>query len=301
LQSRAGKRVHLERVAAVAIRSFMPDQHREFFRQLPFLVVGSVDDNGDPWASMLAAPIGFVQSPKPTTLTIATKTMNGDPLSDSFSKIGRPLGLLGIELPTRRRNRVNVRVSDIADEHTELTVDQSFGNCPKYIQTHDLQALEQYSENVQYSDFIELDEQAQQTIHAANTFFVASFIKTQNNPTIEGVDVSHRGGQPGFIKLQGNTLTIPDYAGNYFFNTLGNFLLNPIAGLLFPNFATGDLLLLTGSVILLDEDAPEVATFAGAQRAWQVTVIKGKWLRAALPFRGQLKEYSPYTLGVTEL
>lgn len=299
MQSRSGKRERLERAAKVAIRSFMPDQHREFFQQLPFLVVGSVDANGDPWASMLAAPIGFAQSPTPTTLTVAAQAISGDPLADSLSHVGRPLGILGIELPTRRRNRVNAHISNVSSKHVELTVDQSFGNCPKYIQTRDFEFLRETPEVTDYTDFTHLDKQARQTINTADTFFVASFIKAQNNPAVEGVDVSHRGGQPGFIQLTGNTLTIPDYAGNYFFNTLGNFFSNPVAGLLFPDFITGDLLMLTGRVTLLDEDAPEVASLPGAQRAWQVTVSKGKWLKSALPFRGELKEYSPHTLAIT--
>ena len=35
---------------------------------------------------------------------------------------------------------------------------------------------------------------------------------------------------------------LPDFSGNQFFNTLGNLALEPRAGLLIPDFASGDLL-----------------------------------------------------------
>ena len=60
------------------------------------------------------------------------------------------------------------------------------------------------------------------------------------------MDVSHRGGNPGFVRIEGNVLTIPDFAGNLHFNTLGNFLLHPRAGLVFIDFETGDMLQVSG-------------------------------------------------------
>ena len=61
------------------------------------------------------------------------------------------------------------------------------------------------------------------------------------------VDVSHRGGKPGFVRVgDDGTLTIPDFVGNFLFNTLGNLLLNPRAGLVIADFGTGDMLFLSG-------------------------------------------------------
>ena len=98
---------------------------------------------------------------------------------------------------------------------------------------------------------------------------------------------------PGFIKVNKNTLTIPDYAGNNFFNTLGNFLVNPKAGLLFVDFTSGDVFMLTGTVTLLASDSPLIEGFQGAQRGWQFTLTQGVTLKAALPFRAQFDSYSP--------
>jgi predicted pyridoxine 5'-phosphate oxidase superfamily flavin-nucleotide-binding protein len=42
-QTRIGKRQAMENFGQRAIRSFMPEQHREFYQQLPFIIAGSVD------------------------------------------------------------------------------------------------------------------------------------------------------------------------------------------------------------------------------------------------------------------
>ncbi len=297
IQGRTGKRDAIEKFGKKAIRSFMPDQHREFYQQLPFLVVGSVDKEGFPWASILTGKPGFIQSPSPTTLQLMAKVPAADPVAEALSILGNPLGLLGIELATRRRNRVNVRVNQIGDR-VGLSVDQSFGNCPQYIQARELSYVRDpdLAEPESVKNFTELDQQARLLIQTADTLFVSSFVKANDQPEIEGVDVSHKAGMPGFVRLNGNTLTVPDFSGNYYFNTLGNFLLNPQAGIVFPDFETGDLLMLTGRVEILWEDNPDVIAFKGAQRAWRFTIEKGKWLKGALPFRASIDNYSPNSL-----
>ncbi len=77
---------------------------------------------------------------------------------------------------------------------------------------------------------------------------------------------------------------MPDYRGNRFFNTLGNLAINPRAGLLFINFARGDLLQLAGETRIV-WDGPEVAAAAGSERIWRLAPSHGRWLRVALPLR----------------
>jgi ferredoxin-NADP reductase/predicted pyridoxine 5'-phosphate oxidase superfamily flavin-nucleotide-binding protein len=294
IQTKVGKRDAMESFGRRVIRSYLPKQHQAFYSQLPFLVVGSVDAQGWPWASILPGTPGFMNSPVDTILDINTPVLLGDPLQESIS-LGSPLGLLGIEIPSRRRNRLNARISDVRQQGFSLKVDQAFGNCPQYIQTRDIQFIRDPMlklENQEIEHFTSLDNEATQFIQAADTFFVSSYIKPQDRPEIEGVDVSHRGGMPGFVKVVGNTLTIPDYSGNFHFNTLGNFLLNPKAGLIFPDFDTGDLLMLTGSVEILWEEHPEVLAFKGAERAWRFTVKSGVRLKQALPFRAKFGQFA---------
>jgi len=171
--------------------------------------------------------------------------------------------------------------------------------CPQYIRHRSVAFTREPGSTGKASDrvaFKAFDEKAKALIASADVFFVSSFVAARDNPVTEGVDVSHRGGRPGFVKLEADTLTIPDFPGNNAFNTLGNFLANPKAGLVFPNFETGDLLMLTGEVELLDRDHEDVLSFKGAERGWRFTLDHGIWLKDALPFRSSLGDISPNSL-----
>src|SRR5260221_1853168 len=132
-QRTAGVAEQMALIAGRNIRSFMPDQHRAFFARLPFLVAASVDKSGRPWASVLSGPPGFATSPDPRRLHIAAQPADGDPFREALGP-GAAIGLLGIELPTRRRNRANGHVVEFAADGFTVAVEQSFGNCPTYIQ-----------------------------------------------------------------------------------------------------------------------------------------------------------------------
>ncbi|MBV1691528.1 pyridoxamine 5'-phosphate oxidase family protein [Novosphingobium sp. G106] len=296
IQQSFGIAERMEEVGRQVIRPFMPDQHRAFYAQLPFVVAGSVDSGGDAWATLLAGRPGFVSSPSPTILELQVGLDPADPASEGLGE-GDAVGLLGIELHTRRRNRANgvLRGSTAGTLHFEL--DQSFGNCPKYIQLRDYIFVRDPAEPFagEVLESAELDAAARVMITAADTFFVASYADEGGR---RQVDVSHRGGRPGFVRIgDDGTLTIPDFSGNMFFSTLGNILVNGNAGLLFVDFETGDLLQLSGDaeVIL---DSPEIAELAGAERLWKFRARRVVWRPAALPLRWEFREdgWSPFAL-----
>lgn len=115
------------------------------------------------------------------------------------------------------------------------------------------------------------------------------------------MDISHRGGKPGFIRNDEGELTVPDFTGNRFFNTLGNILLTGRAGLIVPCFQTGDVLVLTGDAAVgLDEDSDVQSAEIGAERLWRMRPRQGHWLRGALPLHLQLESWSPDTLATGE-
>ncbi|WP_417713763.1 pyridoxamine 5'-phosphate oxidase family protein [Pseudophaeobacter arcticus] len=298
LQSKNGSRERMEQFGSKVIRPYLPEQHRAFFAQLPFVVVGAVDAEGWPWASLFPGAPGFAQSPDKSHLNIALQGAESDPVRRALHPEA-PLGVLGIEMHSRRRNRMNGRISGLEKGQMQLRVDQSFGNCPQYIQHRDITFLREADDSTPArasAGFRQLDAAARRMISGADVFFVASAVAARDNPTVEGVDVSHRGGRPGFVQVDGNSLIIPDFPGNNYFNTLGNFLLNPKAGLVFPDFETGDLLMLTGGTELLAKEAPEMRGFHGADRGWRFTLDHGVWLRDALPFRAKLGAFSPHSL-----
>jgi len=264
--------------AGGGIRTFMPEQHRRFFAQLPFVAVAAADAGG-PVATLWTGRPGFVRSPDPHTLAVALALDPADPASRAFVP-GAAFGLLGIELATRRRNRANGAITRIDPDGITVAIHQSFGNCPSYIHPRD--AVPAPAAAAPAEPLRGLDPDAVAAITAADTFFVATAART-DEPT-GGVDISHRGGPPGFVRVDGDTLTIPDYRGNRYFNTLGNLVTDPRAALLFVDFARGDLLQLQGRAEI-QWSGPEVDGLPGAERLWRVHVERGWRRRAALPLR----------------
>jgi predicted pyridoxine 5'-phosphate oxidase superfamily flavin-nucleotide-binding protein len=269
------------------IRNYLPDQHRQFYQQLPFMLFGAVDTEGNPWASILEGQPGFAHSPEPALLQLDSLPRQDDPAQ---LQAGAAIGLLGIELHTRRRNRINGRVSEMTANGLTVVVEQAFGNCPKYIQLRQFESVPVAAPSPPVVQRLStLDDRASAIIRGADTFFVASYVDVENQ---RSVDVSHRGGQSGFVQLDGNCLTIPDFAGNLHFNTLGNLLLNPRAGLLFIDFTTGDLLQLSGRTEVILE-GPQVDAFQGAERLWKLQVEQVVRRPAALGLRWRFEAFSP--------
>ncbi len=296
LQARAGVAQRMAEIGPRVIRDFMPEQHRDFFRHLPFVIAGTVAADGQPWASVLAESPGFLQSPHARQLAVRARALPGDPLQQTLVD-GAAIGLLGLEPHTRRRNRMNGIVRDVQDAGFSVDVSQSFGNCPKYIQAREPVYLEAGDDAAPvWVENTQLDDAARRIISAADTFFIATAYA--GDPVqagrAAGVDVSHRGGKPGFVHVDADgRLTAPDFPGNYFFNTLGNIALNPRAGLLFIDFDSGDLLYLAVTATIV-WDGPELRDFDGAQRLLRMQVLSMRRVEAALPLRWGPAELSPY-------
>lgn len=260
-------------------RNWMPDQHREFYAQLPFVVLGAVDRQGDVWATLRTGKPGFMSSPDPQTLQIDLKPQPNDPAQEGMGE-GAAIGMLGIELHTRRRNRMNGNIRRLLDHGLEISVSQAYGNCPRYINLRQYSFVREQAGDVRH--LVATDPLARRLITAADSFYIATYVERDGE---RQVDASHRGGKPGFVRMdEDGTLTIPDFSGNLFFNTLGNILLNPRAGLIFVDFKTGDLLQMTGSAQVLLDD-PEIAAFQGAERLLRFKPQRVVYRQAAIPLR----------------
>ena len=274
----AAQRLAGEVAVRAAIRPFMPSQHREFFALLPYLFTATLDGKGWPMASVLAGEKGFVQSPDPVTLRIAGLPAVNDPAAPGFVA-GAEIGLLGLDLTTRRRNRANGRLV-AADDGLAVRIAQSFGNCAQYIQTRTPSPRRALS--VDAEAISELDSEARALIAACDTFFVASRSRAGVGEG-GGLDMSHRGGKPGFVEVQDDVLAIPDFRGNRFYNTLGNLLGDPRA-----------ILQLQGTVSI--DWHPEGKAPAGMERLWRVKVERAWRRRGAFPFAWTFGAYAPTTL-----
>lgn len=286
LQKREGSFERMDQAGPRVIRDHMPEQHREFFALLPWLLAGSVDDQGQPWASVLCGPPGFAHSPQPRSLRVDALPAPQDPLAANL-QAGRPLGLLGIQPHTRRRNRMNGSVAALDAGGFTVAVGQSFGNCPKYIQAREPLYDAALAAPAAPRRLDALDADARRLIARADTFFIATAhpgAGADGQPAL-GVDVSHRGGPPGFVQVdESGELRVPDYTGNAFFNTLGNLQLEPRCGLLFIDFDSGELLQLSAHASLHWADAAPAAPPVTARRL-RLRVLGGLRRAGALPLR----------------
>ncbi|WP_299210671.1 pyridoxamine 5'-phosphate oxidase family protein [uncultured Tateyamaria sp.] len=292
LQEQTGDREKIAVMTRHLMHDFMPDQHREFFEGLEYIFLGTVDVKGLPHASIVTGPMGFATSPDPKTLVIQTDDRTAKPAIEALD-IGQAVGVVGLDLSNRRRNRMHGKITAMDDVSVTITVVQSYGNCPKYISLREISERELPVEGgvVETREALNADDTA--LIEAADTFLIASYVQDGSDAAYEGVDVNHRGGQPGFVSVDGpSQITIPDYRGNNLFNTFGNLLLNPDAGLLFIDFDTGDQLHLHGKASLI-EGAEEVAQTPGALRLLRVQINSVRRIAKATSLRWTFVEHSP--------
>jgi predicted pyridoxine 5'-phosphate oxidase superfamily flavin-nucleotide-binding protein len=272
VQRRAGVADEASAVGRIVGRTVSPPAAR-FLAHQRLAVAASLDSDGRVWASLLAGPVGFVSAPDPRHLHIGVPPIPGDPLGANLPERAE-LGLLVIDPTTRQRLRFNGRAR-LSSEGLTLELRQAYGNCPKYIQLREAEPDGVAAPEAPRASST-LDARQRATIGNADTLFIGSF-----HPE-SGADASHRGGFPGFVRVLGDDqLVFPDYPGNNMFNTLGNLVGYPRAGLLFVDFATGDVLQITARARL--EPGFDV----------RLDVEEVRETRAASPLRFRLLEYSP--------
>jgi uncharacterized protein len=258
---------------------------QKFLESQQLAIASTVDPDGSVWASLLTGQPGFVEAIDEHTARI---TAPGTHLVFQHLERHKLIGLLIIDLATRRRLRINGVVSHLELQAILIHIDQAYFNCPKYIQARDIQAeMAQDLGSSPIHSFETLALSQHEWIEQADTFFMASM-----HPE-GGADASHRGGYPRFVQvLDAHTLLFPDYAGNHMFNTLGNLLTNPKAGLLFIDFEKGQTLQLTGTAQILWEDE-RLSRFAGAERLIQFRIERGIETMNATSLRWYFRGYSP--------
>ncbi len=291
-QKRAGEFEEAQRNGRMLADSIMRGA-MAFVAQQPMVVLGSVDEGQDVWASVLFGPPGFVRATDERRLEfdLSQAGINEhDPFWENIQHHPR-VGVLLIELATRRRLRINGTVDRPVSDRLTLDVTESYPNCPKYIQRRQIQfeALDSSEKVPAAAEGHSLEREQVTLIEASDTFFVASAHAQR------GVDVSHRGGMPGFVEvLDEGTLRIPDYMGNSMFNTLGNFTANPHAGLLFLDFKRNRTLQLTGRAEVLWDQEDKVGLTGGTQRFWTLRIDRWRESDIHAGLRWEFVDYSPH-------
>jgi predicted pyridoxine 5'-phosphate oxidase superfamily flavin-nucleotide-binding protein len=279
VQKTTGERAIAQRNSRM-MSSAVPPSPAAFLAQQRMLVVASVDHAGALWASLIFGPAGFASAEgEVVSIDRARAQIAADDAVLGNLQVGAMLGILAIELGSRRRYRINGFVSESSNEKVELGVREAYVNCPKYIQRRHLRELDEPAvAGAVTARGTDLDAERRALIRRADTMFVAS-----RHPT-RGADASHRGGAPGFLELRDErTLRVPEYAGNGLYNTLGNLVVSNQAGLAVVDFEGGRVLQLTGSATVVLEG-----------RYWDFVVAR--WTELALPksFRWELLDRSPF-------
>jgi predicted pyridoxine 5'-phosphate oxidase superfamily flavin-nucleotide-binding protein len=270
------------------IGSLIKPAAQDFLRSQRLAIAGTIDANGQVWASLLTGEPGFMQTVVEYTVQINAAPVPSDPFSENLL-LHDEIGILVIDLATRRRLRINGKAKVQLDGSIYVHTKQVYFNCPKYIQVRylDISAAKVPAlHQIQPTDTLTFEQQ--QWIAQTDTFFIASF-----HPD-SGVDASHRGGYPGFVRvLNSSKLVFPDYAGNNMFNTLGNISINPQAGLLFSDFERGNTLQVTGKASII-WDTERLKEFAGAERLVEFQIDRVIEITDASSLRWRFVEYSPF-------
>lgn len=239
VQRQAGVEAQAARLAPMVGPRQLRDGMAAALSEMPFAALTARDATGRLWTSPLVGPAGFLEAASPTTLQVHAPLPGVDPLHGLPS--GQPVGLIAMNFLTRRRVRINGRLTS-TEAGLTIDVDQAYGNCPQYIRQRRIQVggppddnrVRLYSGKTLRPDDIRL-------VSTADTFFLGTTHATSGN------DASHRGGPPGFVRAEAGQLWWPDFPGNNMFNSLGNLSADPSAALLFLEFGSGIALQLSGS------------------------------------------------------
>ena len=285
VQARVG--VGLEGLGAKEMyRSAMASGVQHFLATQQLAVVATLDKDGRPWASLRSGQAGFLRALDEHTLEIAGYGSPDDPLMANLAKPGLA-GVLAINLAARQRIRLNGEGKIDAAGRVVVSLNQVYGNCPQYIQAREVHG-DRDAKSSKTRRGETLDERLRRWVESADTFFLATA-----HPE-SGVDASHRGGKPGFVKVENEKrMVFPDYAGNNMFNSLGNMSSYPRAGLLFPDFQSGATLQITGAASII-WDGPQIAEFQGARRLVGIDIEKIVELSPGMLLEFEFRGYSPY-------
>jgi predicted pyridoxine 5'-phosphate oxidase superfamily flavin-nucleotide-binding protein len=240
VQRQAGVRQDAARLARMLEPAELSGGIAGFLAARTLLVVTGRDTTGRLWTSPLAGPAGFLEVRSDTELAVHAGVPAGDPLHGITA--GQSLGTTSIDFALRRRVRLNGTLTAATDDLLIVDVEQAYGNCPQYIQQRLLTpatSSRETPEDVRRGAAFEPADV--EVIRSADTFFLGTAHPQR------GADASHRGGPPGFVRVDERGLWWPDYPGNNMFNSLGNLAVSPETALLFADFTTGVTLQLSGT------------------------------------------------------
>ncbi|KAK7538865.1 oxidoreductase-like protein [Phyllosticta citricarpa] len=291
----------------------------------PLIALGALDSQDRPWTTLLGGSPPLAQPLGDSLVGVQAKVnAASDPVIEALFDAkqhqvngqvireetpGKMIGGLPIHLETRKRVKIFGRMAArklslgteddrVGDIQLFFNVEQSLGNCPKYINAKQIVPTTP-SPHLESTGSI-LSPAAQELITKSDLFFISS-----SNSTTD-MDTNHRGGPPGFVRIiqskhsETASIVYPEYSGNRLYQTLGNLQSTPRAGICFPDFETGDVLYLTGNTETL-VGAAAAAVIPRSNLAVKIAITASRFVRQGLCFRGIPGERSPYNPRVRPL
>ncbi|MDQ7078330.1 MAG: hypothetical protein Q9M45_10930 [Robiginitomaculum sp.] len=218
IQEQVGVRDAALRLSRMVV-NYIPRGAAQFLNTQEVCALGWTAPNKELWAGILTGALGFAHtSDNGALLHLDLSKLHHtqhEALVSGALKIGNQTGMLFIDLSDRRRLRVNGTIDRLFETQLTIKVEEVFPNCPKYIQRRLARRLDSTNALSSLSEGTSLTNDIINWVTIADTFFVASAHPDGRT------DVSHRGGKPGFVRVQEGKLYIPDYQGNNMFGTLG--------------------------------------------------------------------------------
>jgi len=291
VQERAGERDIARRHGAI-ISSAIAPAALSFLANQRLVASSITGDDGHLWTTVWFGEPGFVQSTDGHHVSIRASVMTASPDDPVLRRLalGRDVGMLAIELSSRRRLRINGTVERIGVDEIGVAVRESVPNCPKYIQRRSaLASTTPQSPQRLTASGRAVDQERRAVIERADTAFAGSLHPER------GVDTSHRGGAPGFIRVVDRaTLRVPDYPGNSMFMTLGNYETDSRASLAVLDFERNVIVSFSGSARLRFEVEDPQHPTGGTGRYWDFAVRE--WVQFGLPSapRWEFVDSSPF-------
>ncbi|WYZ37924.1 hypothetical protein EsH8_II_001430 [Colletotrichum jinshuiense] len=288
----------------------------------PLLALGTLDAEGRPWTTLWGGEAGGVARPiAENVLGVRSKVdvandpvlralwggeereiKEGEVVQPGLDGEGKLVAALAIDLTTRDRVKLGGRmiagaVTEGGEVQIALKIEESLGNCPKYLNKKDLSSRDAVVKGV-VKRGLPLSDDAVGVVRQADMVFLTSGHG-------ESMDTNHRGGPKGFVRISRNDedgveIIYPEYSGNRLYQTLGNLKVNPLVGVAIPDFETSDVLYLTGTAsILIGKDA--AAYLPHTNVAVKIIVTSAVFVQSGLPFAGTPVEASPYNPPVRQL
>lgn len=293
-QERAGVRREAARLSRMLDPVDLEPGSAAALTPLTVAVLSARDGRGRLWVSAVAGPPGFLRLDAPDRLLVAAAPGLEDALHGLIPD--QPIGIVALDLARRRRVRLNGTLVAAHPDALEVRLDQLYGNCPQFITRRTTAPVDRPEPDgvAAASDAAApttLTEERRATIRAADTFFLGTA-----HP-VGGNDASHRGGPPGFVRVDGDTVWWPDYRGNNMFNSLGNLEAEPSAGLLVLDPA-GRGLQLSGHAVVVEVTPGTPGDDDATGRLVRFTVEEARDVR--LPFRTLSSEPAPHLPPLTD-